>query len=281
MNENSKRGASIAFLATALSLAVISAVLRALNIFFFFDESLGYYESGAALPLVANILLGVGALFLVVFAFCFFRREKIEYSSRSVIQICVSVISAITALALAVGNAIEAFKGDRLGMLTAALSLMCALYFVCALVDINPIYKALAGIFAIARLTFMLAASYFNQSVQMNAPDKVLFGLACVFSMLFVASELKVFVGTARTPIYLIASALAAVLSATSAIPSIIAVHASKLPESNGLYMEYYLLLGIALYAGARLTISTLNIIKDKKAPASEETDAAEADCEE
>ena len=104
MNENSKKGAGIAFFVSALSLAMISAILRALNLFFFFDSSLGYYESGAALPLVSNILLGVGAIFFIVFAFCFFRKEKTEYSAPSVIQISASAISAASALALTVGR---------------------------------------------------------------------------------------------------------------------------------------------------------------------------------
>ena len=288
MNENTKKRAGVAFLASALSLAVISAILRALNIFFFFDSNLGYYKSGAALPLISNILLGVGAVFFIAFAFIYFKNDDPKYSSPCATQVSVSVISAVTALALAAGDIINAVKDmlnadkdGRLGILTAVLSLMCALYFICALVDIKPIFKALAGIFTIARLTFMLGASYFDQNVQMNAPDKIMFGLACVFSMLFVASELKVFVGTAKMPVYLISAALSTVFSATASIPSIIAVHTNRLPESNGLYMEYYLLLGIALYAGARLTLSMLNIIKDKKAETVGDADTSEADCEE
>ena len=94
----------------------------------------------------------------------------------------------------------------------------------------------------------------------MNAPDKILFGLACISAMLFIANEMKLFADNCRPTVYMFTSACTLLFCATSSVPSIIAYHAGMLPEKNGLYSEYYLLLGLAIYAASRLVTATLNI---------------------
>ena len=265
MNKKAISNAALSVIIAAVSLAVISVVLRSLNLFFFFDSELGYYERGAILPVVANLLLGLGSAFFVVFGFAFFRKKPIEYKKTNIATATVCVISALFCLVLTVSDAVSVINGNRFGLLFAALSFMSGLYFVCAATDLKPVYKIITGVFAIIRLTLMLGGSYFDQQVQMNAPDKVLFGLACVFSMLFIASELKVFVGTARSSVFTFSASIASLLSAASSLPSIIAYHGGRLPENNGLYAEYYLLLAIALYGVACLVSTMITFIKENK----------------
>ncbi len=283
MNENVKRKAAIAFLISALSLPFISAVLRTLNIFFFFDSQLGYYQRGAILPLISNIILGIGALVLIALAFVFFKKSAISYCTHTrteavISYICAAVVGfvAVFVLLSSASAAVKDFSSivsEEKNALTVHfikgaevfLTLVCALYFVIAIQNIKPILKVLAGILAIVRLTIMLGSSYFNSLVQMNAPDKLLFGLACVFSMLFIASELKVFAENPRPHIYLISASLTMALGLTSALPSVIAYHSGRLPKNNGLYFEYYLLLALALYSGVRLTLQMIKLIRAKK----------------
>ena len=87
----------------------------------------------------------------------------------------------------------------------------------------------------------------------MNAPDKILFGLACVFGMLFGVSELKLVVGSPRPAIYHISVASTILFGSVASIPSIIAHHAGRLPEQSGAYYEYYFILAMAIYAAIRL----------------------------
>ncbi len=269
MNNDTKKKAAIIFLTVALSLSAVSALLRTLNMLFFFDSFLGYYQKGAALPIISNILLALGAVFFTVFAFVFFKKQPMSISAPCRTETVISSLSAAVAVFAAGFELVKAFKGNYSITPIALLSLVCAAYFLIAIHNVKPLFKVLSGLLLIIRITLMLAGSYFNHYVQMNAPDKIMFGLACVLSLLFIASELKLFVDNARSHMYFISAALVAVFSLTSSIPSIIAYHAGRLPEDNGLYAEYYLLLAIAIYAGARLSVQIIRTVK-AKAPQTE-----------
>ena len=135
-------------------------------------------------------------------------------------------------------------------MLVSAFS---GVYFISDILKPKTATKIELNILTLVRLTAMLAVSYFDQNVQMNAPDKILFGIACVIAMVFTVSELKLIVGSARKVLYTLSAALTVLLCSTASIPSIIAFHAGRLPENNGLYFEYYFLLAMAIYAAIRL----------------------------
>ena len=131
-----------------------------------------------------------------------------------------------------------------------------------------------------------LAFSYFDQRIQMNAPDKILFGLGCVFSMLFVSYDLKAAVGTARRSVYGLVSVLTLLFGSVSSIPSIIGCHTGALliPASDTLYLilsiaKYYLVLAIAVFAAIRLFTSSF--VNEKISAEPTETNAeAEQDVE-
>ena len=114
-------------------------------------------------------------------------------------------------------------------------------------------WKVAVGILSLVLLTVVLAFSYFNQKVQMNAPDKVLFGLACITSMVFVANELRVAVGTKRDSTHSAFAALTLLIGATASVPSLIAYYTGALTSSDGMHLEYYLILAMAIYAAVRL----------------------------
>lgn len=241
------------YLTNALALTALSVILRIINLIFFFDSEIGYYKAGSVLPIISNVILIVGVLFFVVFSFLKFRKVNVSYPNKTSPLVGVtSVIAAFGSVLLLANDLKLAIGGSRVSFLIAALSFMTALYFICAVAKIKHAYLILTGCTVILRLVFMLGSSYFNKLVQMNAPDKVLFGFACVFSMLFIVSEMKLTIGSPRSWIYMASAASAALIGAVSSIPSIIAYHLNLLPENNGLYTEYYLILGISLYALSR-----------------------------
>ena len=125
-------------------------------------------------------------------------------------------------------------------------------------------------VLGLAMLLLVLASSYFNQKIQMNAPDKILLGIACVFSMIFIANDLKALVGTQRRSTYGIFAALTLLFASTASVPSIIAYHAKVLTTSDGIYFEYYLILAMAIYAAIRLYPRRS---KAENAPAAEVTE--------
>ena len=206
---------SLIFFAAALCSAVISVILRSINLFCFFDSEIGYYSQGAVLPTLSNLLLLCFALFLTVFSFVRMKEKEQGGAEASRLPL-------------------------RLGI----------------------------GIAVIALLTAALATSYFDQKVQMNAPDKILFGLACAFSMIFTANELKAAVGTKRPFAYELFASLTLLFGATSSIPSIIAYHTGALvipvpvdtdPKSYLILnvAKYYFILAITVYTAIRLFASS------------------------
>ena len=210
-NKNTISKNSLILFITAISAAVVSAILRCVDLFLFFDPNIGYYTSGAILPTVSDVLLLCFTLFFVIFSFTLLKGASENTPEPSRLPL-------------------------RLGLGIAVIILL------------------------IAFLTF----SYFDQLVQMNAPDKILFGLACVSSMIFMANELKATVGTKRNSTYGLFAALTVLFGATSSIPSIIAYHAGVLMipvpvvTDPKLYLilnivKYYFILAVTIYTAIRL----------------------------
>ena len=253
MNKDKTSKKSFIIFLTATVSAILSVALRCVNFFFFFDTELGYYTKGAALPIVFNILLFASAIFFIVFSFIGSKEDRMVYRAPSLFSKILLFIPAILSATLAVYNLTKAIKGEPECLILMLISAFASLYFISDILKLRVITKIEFNILVIIVLTLMLAFSYFDQKVQMNSPDKLLFGLACISSMLFTVSELKVAVGTARPSVYMLSAASSILFGFSSAIPSIVAFHTKKLPESNGLYFEYYFILAMAIYATIRL----------------------------
>ena len=239
----------------AVGFTLISVILRVLCMLFFFDASIGYYDVGAVLPIISNIFLGVGAIGFTVLAFTFFGRKNqvLEYKKASVFKIITCVFGILAALFTSALSLPAAFGGDRLALLCAALSFTGALYFPCACFGMKTVYQLITGIALIARITIMMGAYYFNQDITMNAPDKIIFCIACIFGMWVIVCEIKAIMGVVRPWIFITAAVGAAAICSTASLPSIITYHASSAFNGGG-YGEYWLLLAISVYAIAALS---------------------------
>ena len=278
-------------LLTAIVTAVVAVALRTVNFFLFFDSELGYYTTGAILPVVFNALLLATVIFFTLFAILGIGKGTVIYRSPSRLSKALLFIPTMLTVTLAVHDlylfymssvaeltdiATDGPAKTVTGLLLMLVSAFSGVYFISDLLKPKTATKIELNILTLIRLTVMLGVSYFDQNVQMNAPDKILFGIACVAAMLFTVSELKLIVGTARKWLYTLSAALTLLLCATASIPSIIAYHAGRLPESNGLYFEYYFLLALAVYAAIRLFTSISSKAGTDALYASAETDINE-----
>lgn len=271
MNFKSNARAKL-LLPITLLCAVVASVLRALSLLFFFDSDIAQYTSGAALPIISNLFMGASIIFFCIYSILCFKGKDIHpASSPSVFSIASALITALASLFVAFYPPSNSIAGvtvsPLLGILTVALSIATAVYFVLTVTDANPILKAVFGILVILRLVIMLTDSYFAKGMSMNAPNKVLFGLTCVVIMLFIISELKLFAHNCRSWLYIFSAASAATVCLAMSVPSVIAYHARVLSEANDTYAEYYFFFGIALYAFFRL----MTAIKEKEAKATVE----------
>lgn len=237
--------AGAAFAATG-----VFAVLRTLNLSFFFDSAIGYYTSGALLPLFTHLLL---ALCLVGFAaaawLCF--RKSPAHPTADTETLPLRIAAGIPAAGF-FADAIGEIMGDG-SIWLGLLSLSACLYFLMLLAQSGtPALRVLTGFCAMARLLTELARTYWDVTVPMNAPDQVLFQFACVAGMLFLVCELRASVSEARSALYDCSAAVAALLLGGASIPSLLAAAQGQL-SADPFPMRYCLLLTLFVYVAARL----------------------------
>ncbi len=267
--KTSKR--SFAFLLTALITAFVAVVLRTVGFIFFFDGDIGYFTSGAVIPIIFNLLLFAATVFFAILSILKLKGEKVVYCAPNGADKAAFIIAAVASVALSVSDLISAIKGEATGLLLMILSLLSGLYFIYDLLKFKKITKMELSILIFVRVTLLLAVSYFDQTVQMNSPDKVLFGLACLCVMFFTVNEMKILVGSMRPATFYLSSALTIVFCISASVPSIIACCIGKLPF-DGLFFEYVMLLAIAVYCVTRL----LNV---RRAVAASDMCANEENC--
>ena len=234
----------------ALSVTVISVILRTLSMLLFFDTDVGYYSIGAVLPVISNIFLAVGVVgFLALAIWAFGKKDQeIVCEKPSPLQAVGAVLGFCMSLFVAASTLQAAFAGDRFSSLCSALAFTGSLYFPCAYFRLGTVWKFITGFSLIARITCMMGVYYFNQNVTMNAPDKTIFCIASIFGMWIVACEIKALMGVVRPWIFITAATCASAICSTASLPSIIKFHADKDFLGAG-YAEYWLLFALSIYA--------------------------------
>jgi len=167
----------------ALSAAFLCAVLRTLSILFFYDKDIGYFLAGAALPIIFEVLTVVSVIAAVVFALV----KPISVLSNSASDASYVKYAAILA-AVGVAAYTAVYVRGLISYLSVygltwqiALTLISsigALVFFILIAFTAPrasIAYVLTGCMTVIWLTLALASSYFDNFVQMNAPNKIIF----------------------------------------------------------------------------------------------------------
>ena len=146
---------------------------------------------------------------------------------------------------------------------------------------LGTVYRLITGISLIARITCMMGVYYFDQNITMNAPDKTLFCIACIFGMWIIVSEIKAVFGVVRPWLYITATVGASVLCASASLPSIIKFHTDKTFVGSQ-YANYWLLFALAIYAFSMLCCYSVNVKENEaeegapRASCATENDATE-----
>lgn len=246
--------------------ALLSVVLRLISILLFYDTSVGYYKSGAILPIISQAL----PIVAVVAAIIFTAIPKISvnpflpentYATHSLAIFPAAGFSAYAALYLL--RLIEYLGALEVIALKSVLwNILFAVAFVCAAVFFWLIFLgkrldsklfAAMGVGVVISLVAFLASSYFDVLVQMNSPNKTVFHFAILGVMLLTVNEMRIGISQKRPSFHLFSAVAAAIYATTSAIPSIICSITGKMPLNYALIFEDGVLLAYAVFAFARL----------------------------
>ena len=260
----------------AATLGVI--LLRCLDLFFFFDQDIGYYSSDAILPLVETVLLWVVPLALCTLSIGWLRHLPIRYepSVSPSLRIC-GILASLCSLGYAVSSFLAPAENTSvLGRLLFVTSLIAAVYFFLTTTRraslLTP--RILTGMGLSLFLLFSLAVSYFDVTVPMNAPDKLIFLIACLSAMLFTVEELRAWLGIPKSGRYFFSLGCAVFFLGVSSVPTMLAI-SFGIVRMSFWHLSYVLLLGFFVYAVIRM----LNLwgisafLKADDAPSAEPSD--------
>ncbi len=205
--------------AVSIGLMAVAAVLQAIAVATVYDPDANYFLAEAVLPTVSAILAIAGALFGIVAA-CLFGKGEEDATPFSD-KLYPALAQALGAIACAI--LLLLFGNGTLGTLAAILWIGSALYTLLsetAFRKTAPATVALLGFLPVIACALLTAYYYFDTSIEMNAPFKVLLQTALLFAMLYFTGELRFLLDRKHPRLYLSLGActLAASLLCASAI---------------------------------------------------------------
>ena len=137
------------------------------------------------------------------------------------------------------------------------LALGAGLYFATVLskTPLPPLFRLLCALCVILRLLMLLADSYFDITVQMNASHKLALHLACLGGMMMTVCDVRALLGKPRPILFPFSLATAVLLTGGYALPNLLDAYTGALGASDPLTTapEAIALLAIALYSALRL----------------------------
>ena len=229
------------FVALSLLLTAVGIALRLINTFFFFDYDIGYYQSGAILPIIMNAFLVLSTLFFGV-ASLFLTRVPDSYSGceRNPFTILASSLCAITFIASGVNFwlfriMLPAYVQILIPTLSifAILSFCSSFYFISNVASFIGKYRAPLAIIVILNAVCILAISYFDITIQMNSPQKLLLHISCLASIFFFATEARCIFESIRKRIYIFLLCTGMFFSGIYSIPSLVSFLLEKPADPN------------------------------------------------
>ncbi len=217
------------------ALTLLGIGLRTANLFFFFDREMNYYTQGFLPGMETGLLFG-SVVVIILCGILWFRRTPLCYPQQT--PLWVKLAALLGALCAILYAGIRVTGGDNTALIPRALlilSVVAAVYWMLGMGNIQapPAVLFVTGVGLILWLLAALVSSYFDMTVQMNAPDKVLFLFACFCGMLFTVEELRMTVGNPRRGLYAVSTGIAVLFLGVAVIPSAIGIlaHMMKTPS--------------------------------------------------
>ena len=211
-------------------ITALTAVLRTICLFAFYEPDTGYFRTGV--PSVIVTVLYILGLVLCICPLFLLSREQITVSSSfsrnlSFALCCPAVIAFFACGILILGNgATEAIKLD---VFTGIFCIISALFFLSSVLSQLPRFQGRFDtsrpwlcIAVIAALLLMLSSAYFDMTVNINGPFTTVFLFSLLSCALFLLSEIRHDIGRPLARAHFVSGLAAFFLSASSAIGNLL-----------------------------------------------------------
>lgn len=242
----SKRISGI-YLPILFAAILISCGLRIAAVLTEFDVRSGYFDN-KALIVAAGIVAAASSvlLFTYVFTAPSGRRLRADFSSPAM-YVPTGIVS-VALIFFAVGCRVQVKKIEStsitVGIPTLLLSLISILallsvaYFVlnAMITERASIKRAGFGIFAVALMALYAAFLYFDTTLPLNAPNKIVDQMAYLFTAVFLLYEIRISLGRECWNLYSGFGFIAALLCAYSSIPSVVTYFVTGYTLSYSIY---------------------------------------------
>ncbi len=271
---------NIYFLLTAIFM-LSASVMRTVALFTSFDFESSYFVSSSLIGPANSIMLGA-VIFSLSYAFFAKRSRKLVFDFSSPLNYIFAgtlgaalVLYASHALGIFfkyLGKLIEFDGAGKIGqpyfsLALGILALLSVGHFVLGTLNLKTgnTKRADFGIITVVFLAAYSAYLYFDNTLPINAPAKILDQMAYIFSAIFFLYETRISIGREKWPRYTAFGFAAMLLTAYSAIPSLIVYIVEGKLVSNSLF-EILLTVSLLLFILARLALAgSLNEDKENQ----------------
>ena len=251
---NSPRTLYRRFALSAATLTTIMVLLRAPALCLFFDREVGYYDANAfsTLLYICLALLAIGCAAYATWAARFQKRHLLacapDVQAATPIVCCSSWLVVAAFLPAIVWEIMTYQATDFPALLRMAGALIAIVYFILP----NKQQTMAAGLGVHLYCVFCLVFEYYDWTVPMNSPLKLMQQAAILAVMLFLTVELNHLNGTHRPIRYTICAALAMTLAIPNALSLIVAAAVGGIVKTEYLIRSLPVM-AVGLYAAARL----------------------------
>ena len=226
-------------------ITALSVALRITAVLLDFDVRTGYFDS-KGLVNAASIIVTAGSFLLFTYAFVGAKQEKLiaTFTTPSTYIPSGAIVAALLFFAVKSYERIRDFDllpeyargfqnitkyvSQNLPQFVTAvlvpLSLLAAVYFILNATVDKRASEARAGFGICTVILFALYASflYFDTTLAINAPNKIVDQMAFIFAALFFLYEIRISLGRECWHLYMAFGFIAATLCAYSSIPSLV-----------------------------------------------------------
>ena len=251
---NQSKRSFLLYRTVSLVVTIAAMLLCTVNLLFFYEKEIGYYQAGSILPVVTNVIIVLGVLFFALFSWFGLRKNPPTYSVRTKSTAGTPYLIIIELLLFS-ASVFFVGVGSSFDIPLALTGILGAVYFL--LYDRkwgSAITHFVCGTAQIVFFALLLVNSYFDIGVQMNAPIKLAFQLGCIGGMLLMLSEIRLFCGYPSPRFSAFSNSCAALFLGVASLPTFVADAFSCLPERSNTLPEF-VFLGFFLLALARLSV--------------------------
>lgn len=231
-----------------------------------------HYFTNQTLPLIANILIAVCAVFFIIYILSARAEVKLipNFSSPANYAPSSAVAAALVFMMI---HLIKAFLHSQtpiikwISLILSFFALLSIVYFALNAIFTRTVSvrRANFGLFTVIFLALYLAYLYFDTEAPINSPIKIADELAYAFAAVFFLYEIRLSLGREKWKAYIIFGFIAALLTAYSSIPALITYFVSEVEISNSVY-ESILSLSIFIFITAKLFL-TDRLTEQKESP--------------